>query len=202
MSIVNRARLLDVAANLFAKEGIGALTVRRLAKDLGTSTMALYSHFSGKHELIAAVADEFVIRFERAMREVPVTDDPLFDFIQLTNTYRAISLANSDLYRVAMISGRLSIDADTPRGIREMYRYCADAAGRCLAAGLISAADQNDALMVFWTGVHGQVALEMEQVFADKAQANNAWNNCFEALLTGLSANREAVAERLSRSLR
>ncbi len=190
---IGRGRLLEVAAHIFAAEGAGALTVRRLAGELGTSTMSLYSHFAGKDQLIEATADEFVVRFAQALQAVPVTSDALFDFVRLSNTYRSISLANRDLYRVAMASGRLSIRDDEPSGIRGMFDFCANAVGRCIADDLLAAHDARAGLMVFWTSVHGQVMLETERVF-DSAQAGQeAWETCFTALLIGLGGDRDRV---------
>lgn len=192
-SPLGRDRLLEVAAHIFATEGSGALTVRRLARELGTSTMSLYSHFAGKEQLIEATADEFVVRFAQALQAVPVSDEALFDFICLSNTYRSISLANRDLYRVAMASGRLSISHDTPSGIKGMFEYCANAVARCVDAGSIATVDAQVGLMVFWTGVHGQVTMEMEQIFPSGRAAQDAWETCFRAMLIGLGADRSAV---------
>lgn len=195
-----RGRLLEVAAHIFAAEGAGALTVRRLATELGTSTMSLYSHFSGKDQLIEATADEFVVRFAEALQSVPVTDDALFDFVSLANTYRSISLVNRDLYRVAMASGRLSITRDTPTGMQGMFDYCANAVARCIAQGSLRADDARAGLMVFWTAVHGQVTLEMEQVFPTAQAGQKAWESCFRALLIGMGASPDRAGPVLERA--
>lgn len=194
--MLGRGRMLEIAAHIVATEGAGALTVRRLARDLGTSTMSLYSHFAGKDELIEATADEFVIRFADALRAVPVTDDALHDFVRMSNRYRSISLENRDLYRVALASGRLSLAHDTPHGIRDLFEYCVVAVGRCIAEGSLTVAEPRDGLMVFWTAVHGQVGLEMEQVFQSVEAAQHAWETCFAAVLVGLGAQ-PAVATAL-----
>lgn len=190
---IGRGRLLEVAAHIFATEGAGALTVRRLAGELGTSTMSLYSHFAGKDQLIEATADEFVVRFANALQAVPVTSDSLFDFVRLSNTYRSISLINRDLYRVAMASGRLSIREDEPSGIRGMFDYCANAVSRCIADEWLAVRDARVALMVFWTSVHGQVMLETEQVFDTAKAGQEAWETCFTGLLIGLGGDRDRV---------
>lgn len=199
---IGRGRLLEVAAHIFAAEGAGALTVRRLASELGTSTMSLYSHFAGKDQLIEATADEFVVRFAQALQAVPVTDDALFDFICLSNAYRSISLVNRDLYRVAMASGRLSIARDTPTGMRGMFDYCANAIARCIADGSLRAEDAGAGLMVFWTAVHGQVTLEMEQVFPTAQAGQQAWETCFRALLIGMGASPDQTGLSLKRARR
>lgn len=196
-ALLGRGRLLEIAAHIVATEGAGALTVRRLARDLGTSTMSLYSHFAGKDELIEATADEFVIRFADALRAVPVTDDALHDFVRMSNRYRSISLENRDLYRVALASGRLSLAADTPRGIRDLFEHCVATVGRCIAEGSLKVSDPRDGLMVFWTAVHGQVGLEMEHVFSSAEEAQRAWETCFAAVVVGLGADPKATKAKL-----
>lgn len=47
--------LLARARHIYAGEGPEALSMRRLAQDLGLSTMALYSYFSSKHALLEAL---------------------------------------------------------------------------------------------------------------------------------------------------
>lgn len=38
---------MDAAARLLAKEGAAGMSTRRLAAEVGVSTMALYTHFGG-----------------------------------------------------------------------------------------------------------------------------------------------------------
>jgi len=199
---IARGRLLEIAAHIFATEGAGALTVRRLAQDLGTSTMSLYTHFSGKDQLIEATADEFVVRFADALRSVPLTDDPLFDFVCMSHRYRSVSLEHRDLYRVALVSGRLSIAQDTPRGMKGMFDYCVGAVARCRDAGMLKVLDARQGLTIFWTAVHGQVTLEMERVFPSPRSGLRAWEKCLTALLVGQGARRAQVDVVMERARR
>lgn len=191
--VLRRAHLLELAAHICATEGAAALTVRRLAHDLGTSTMSLYSNFANKEALIQATADEFVVRFADALRAVPITDSPLYDFICLAHSYRSISLDNRDLYRVALVSGRLSLSADSPRGMQGMFDYCARAVARCIASKDLTIADPKVGLMAFWTAVHGQVMLETEKVFASPSAGFRSWEKCLRALLVGQGARADDV---------
>jgi len=54
---LSRAAVVDRALQLADAEGIDALTIRRLATELGVTPMALYWHFRNKEELIAGLAD-------------------------------------------------------------------------------------------------------------------------------------------------
>lgn len=201
MSAVNprpdgRARLLEAAARVLAADGPSGLTVSRLAREVGTSTMALYSNFSGKDELIAATADEFVSRFSAALRVIPRNDDALTEFIELARAYREISLANPHLYRVAFHSGRLSVLEDTPRGMADIYAYVAEVLARCVARGVFPGGEPIPMLLQLWTAIHGQISLELEKVFPSREVANASWDALFRALLVGLGADSADVAGR------
>jgi AcrR family transcriptional regulator len=50
-----RTRLCDAAARLFVEEGEQALSMRRLAAEVGCSAMAPYRYFADKQALIAAI---------------------------------------------------------------------------------------------------------------------------------------------------
>jgi TetR/AcrR family transcriptional regulator, tetracycline repressor protein len=54
---LSRSAVVDRALQLADAEGIEALTIRRLATELGVTPMALYWHFRNKEELIAGLAD-------------------------------------------------------------------------------------------------------------------------------------------------
>jgi AcrR family transcriptional regulator len=54
---LSRAAVADRALRLGDVEGLEALTIRRLAQELGVTPMALYWHFKNKDELLLGVAD-------------------------------------------------------------------------------------------------------------------------------------------------
>ena len=54
---LSRAAVVGRALELADSDGLDALTIRRLATELGVTPMALYWHFRSKEELIAGLAD-------------------------------------------------------------------------------------------------------------------------------------------------
>jgi TetR/AcrR family transcriptional regulator, tetracycline repressor protein len=54
---LSRAAVVERALDLADNDGLDALTIRRLATELGVTPMALYWHFRSKEELIAGLAD-------------------------------------------------------------------------------------------------------------------------------------------------
>jgi TetR/AcrR family transcriptional regulator, tetracycline repressor protein len=54
---LSKATVVDRGLALADAEGLEAVTIRRLAADLGVTPMALYWHFRNKEELLAGLAD-------------------------------------------------------------------------------------------------------------------------------------------------
>lgn len=54
---LSRAQIIDAALEIARREGLAALTIRRLAADLGASRMALYRHVADKDALVDLVMD-------------------------------------------------------------------------------------------------------------------------------------------------
>lgn len=56
---LSREAIVDRALELADVEGIGAITLRRLAREFGVTPMALYWHVANKDELLGAMGDRF-----------------------------------------------------------------------------------------------------------------------------------------------
>jgi AcrR family transcriptional regulator len=54
---ISRDRVLEAAIRIGDEDSLSALTMRRLASELGVGTMTLYSYFRNKNELLDGVAD-------------------------------------------------------------------------------------------------------------------------------------------------
>lgn len=67
----HRTDIVERAIGVLDMYGLPDLSMRRLAKELGIQPSALYHHFSNKQALLAAVADELLVRGAR-----PDVDEP------------------------------------------------------------------------------------------------------------------------------
>jgi AcrR family transcriptional regulator len=61
---LTKQRVLEKAIALADKDGIDALSMRRLGQALGVEAMSLYNHVANKGELVAAMVDSVVEQFE------------------------------------------------------------------------------------------------------------------------------------------
>jgi AcrR family transcriptional regulator len=65
-SRLSRERVLAAAIELADREGIAALTMRRLAEELGTSAMSAYHHVANKDQLLGHMVDRVVEEMDLA----------------------------------------------------------------------------------------------------------------------------------------
>jgi AcrR family transcriptional regulator len=82
---LSRDVILD-AAEAVAREGFGGLTVRAVAGRLGAVPMALYNHFATKEELVDALLDRVLGRFDPP----PHTGDWVQDLRAFARAHRQI----------------------------------------------------------------------------------------------------------------
>lgn len=68
---LSRERIVEAAVGLFDREGPDALTMRRLADELGVGTMTLYGYFRRKEELLDAIVDSGARRVAQSAGEGP-----------------------------------------------------------------------------------------------------------------------------------
>ncbi len=61
-TLLTRERIVEAAGKLVDGEGLEAVSVRRIATELGVAGPSLYNHFATKGEILDAVADAVVAR--------------------------------------------------------------------------------------------------------------------------------------------
>jgi AcrR family transcriptional regulator len=107
--------LLDAAERLVAADGIEALSVRRVAGAVGTTTRAVYSVFGSKDGLVVALGARAFDLLRAAIDLVPATDDPAADLVEAgVGVFRRFVLQHPALFRLAV--QQMEIPADLTEG--------------------------------------------------------------------------------------
>ncbi|MGH3524467.1 MAG: TetR/AcrR family transcriptional regulator, partial [Mycobacterium sp.] len=181
-----RDELVRAAVGLLNDHGPDALQTRKIAAAAGTSTMAVYTHFGGMQQLIAAVAEEGLRQFNAALA-VSQTDDPVADLFVCGIAYRRFAIDHPHLYRLMFGSTSAhginapahnmltltvaEIDDRVPSFARLVHMV-----HRSMLAGRITGSADDDATVVttaaqVWTMIHGFVMLELAGHFGDDGTA-------------------------------
>jgi AcrR family transcriptional regulator len=154
-----RIALIEAAARLIAEEGSAGLSLRRLASEAGTSTMAIYTHFGSMDEVRRAVRLEGFARLASRLSAVEETGDTVADLTLLGWAYYANAVTNPHLYR-AMFMERPIARAHDGIGI-ETFVQLVSGVDRCIRAGRFDPADPVELATQVWSMEHGIVALHL-----------------------------------------
>jgi len=163
-----RAALIEAAARITADEGRHALTLRRLAKDVGTSTMAIYTHFGSMDDLRREVRREGFANLSSYLSSVRRTSDPVADLGLLGWAYYMSATGEPNLYRAMFLDGPVDAE-DVGAGI-DTFELLVAAVRRSVEAGRFSPADPVHLATEFWSVTHGLISLQ----FANLLPASEA----------------------------
>ncbi len=154
-------QIIDVAGQLLATEGSEALTMRRLATELGIKAPSLYKHFPDKQAVEAALIDRgFLIWGNAARRAIAQPGDPI---VNMARTYRTVAREHPHLYRL-MTDATLDRARLTP-GIE-------DWSGAPMGDPFIDP----ELARAFWGFLHGMTILEIDGRFPDDADLDRSWD--------------------------
>jgi AcrR family transcriptional regulator len=195
------ANLLEAAARLLAEQGPSALTTRKLAAAVGTSTMAVYTRFSGMDDLVRALVHEGFRHLAERMGEVGPSDDPVADVAELGMAYRENALEHSHLYAVmfggSTLVGFSLTDEDRTHG-RYTLAILIDAVTRSTQQGRFNTADAQLTAHQMWIALHGLVTLELGGYLTEPYDADT----CFTAQVRGLMCQAGDDADAATASMR
>jgi AcrR family transcriptional regulator len=182
-----RSAVLASAGRLLATEGAGAVTVRAVAREAGTTTRAVYSGFGDKAGLLRALFREAAEAMRRHHEGVPVTADPVAEITALALAYRAGAFEQPNLfglYQGKAVPNLVLTPDDLALAFRSLDRVL-DTLRRCAAAGRLGGRDPEDVARQLWGLVSGLAMLELEGYLGDPILAEARWRDAIGAAMTG-----------------
>lgn len=173
---LSRERALTAAVAVADQDGLKALTMRRLAADLGVEAMSLYYHLPGKEGLLDGLAETLIQEINGAVDRAGTTGD------WRTALRRRFLAAREVMLRHPWAPGLLSSRKTIPFGVYAYY----DAIIATLLGGGFSHRVAHRALHAF-----GSLALGFAQEVFSPAAAGGATD--VEAAEADLTAMAEAL---------
>jgi AcrR family transcriptional regulator len=148
------------------------VTLRALVDSVGTSTMAVYTHFGGMAGLWRAVRQEGFTRLTKKLALVDVSTDPVAELMELGAAYTRNAMTNPYLYRAMFDT---AVDLENPEAADAGFRRLVVAAERARQSGRF--AETCDPVAVatqLWAAGHGLIMLVLSCVLPVEAVAPNA----------------------------
>jgi AcrR family transcriptional regulator len=96
-----REDLVGAAERVLQEEGLAALSLRRVARDVGVAPSAVYNHFKNREALLAAVAADGYHQLEALERKIYLgSGDPESRLRTLARRYLHFAAEHPNLYRL------------------------------------------------------------------------------------------------------
>jgi AcrR family transcriptional regulator len=179
------AALLAAAERAVTEGGIGALSVRGVAGDVGTTTRAVYSLYGSKEGLVAALAARPFELLHEGLESVPVTDDPAADLIDAALMYRRFSNDHPSLWALGM---QFVTRSDTVNAVAwKSLNLLKEKVGRLADAGRLNGRTVDQATLQFHALCEGMAAVELRGR-PDVSDWETMWRQGFEALVAGFAS--------------
>lgn len=161
-AIPTEQRIRSAALRLLEKKGPEAVTMRRLARSIGITPMAIYHHFATREDLLRAVVDREFGDFLELIGNRPIPGSAEEQFEHALDAYLEYALSRPQIFDYVFSKPR-----EDSRRYPEDFRArrsptlnpLADAVGKWMAEGVLEKDDIWEVTLELWAHVHGYIAL-------------------------------------------
>ena len=157
--------LIEAGIEILANEGVGGLSLRKVARKAGVSHAAPYAHFADKQALIAAIASDGHRRIHERLEAVLAnhSNDPLRLLTGSAWAYVSFGLEAPAHYKVTF-SGTLENEHIHPEFVEFSQRniqLLKNIVEQCRAAGILQTEGMDSEMQAIslWGQAHGLVSL-------------------------------------------
>ena len=158
--------LIKAGTEILAREGLGGLSLRRVAKQAGVSHAAPYAHFKDKQALIAAISTEGFKQLYSQIETVKKTHqaEPETLLIETAWAYVQFALNEPDRFKL-MFSSVLEKEKEYPDFVeisQNNFQQLVEVVELCQRANILKDGDSDLIALSVWGTVHGFVSLLLE----------------------------------------
>jgi AcrR family transcriptional regulator len=157
-----KQRVLEAAKTLYADGGYAGLSMRRVAKEAGVSTMASYRHYENKEHLLHELqVHAFALYIEKYLRPLLEIADPWQAVRESQRAYGRFALDDTAYFEIAFmatdeITGLKALTEEGRATIEEAFETSVEITRR--AVGAEHALKET---LRGWAMMHGMLALHL-----------------------------------------
>lgn len=160
---MDRTDILNKACELYLTGGTEAVSMRRLARELGVTAPALYRHYDSREQMLLDVVSE-AYRLCAEYLQVALTGaSPLERFRLAGQGYLDFALDHPKLYEMMYTpTHTLGVEAfpeELTARIASVGQFFNDRVRECIDAGLLRRIDAQDVSLTLWAHAHGLISI-------------------------------------------
>src|SRR5262244_520173 len=174
---------------MLARDGVGGLTTREVARKANTSTPAVYELFGDKAGLVREIFFEGFRELRRSFDALGESGDPREDLVRVVRAFRKFVLENPALSQIMFSRPFADFDpGPAERKAGDSVRlFIVGRVRACIEAGVI-AGDETDIAHVLVSLTQGLVATEAAGwLGSSRASVERRWDLAIQAVLEGLA---------------
>ncbi|HVL25998.1 MAG TPA: TetR/AcrR family transcriptional regulator [Thermomicrobiales bacterium] len=192
------------ASQLISQHGLGGLSMRVLAREVGLTAPTLYGYFPSKEAVVEALTIERVAIVRAYLVRAAADIEPgVPRLLAYARAYRRLALSSADFYSMIMErTGPLAetlgaVDTEAPEGL-DLIRTVAEEVRHAIASGELGPVDPERTVLSLWVTAHGYVSLELAGcppiALRSDEERETAYLSSIEAMLRGLEVTSGATA--------
>lgn len=186
-----REAILTVASRLYRTKGATALSMRRVAGELGVAPNTIYRHFENKDDLIHQILEAGRREFSHLLHGALDAPNARARFYASVEAYLEFVVTHTDYYAALFVTPRAYQGAPLPDAFRERrpatFQFLVDRVDECMREGVFRRDDSVDVAFACWSQIHGFAALYVAGFFAgDAAALRAAVRRCFDQIINGI----------------
>jgi AcrR family transcriptional regulator len=157
---------LAAARRVILEEGLGALSMRRIAKEADVSAPALYRHFDSKEALAWIVVGEGFAFLVQYLSRALAAANPVERFVASGRAYLDFAREKPGYYTLVFGSTMRDLGNDcVPESTRTSgaaaFQMLIDRVRECMDAGVFEEEDARSVALFVWSEVHGLASLRL-----------------------------------------
>ncbi len=157
-----RERILNAAERLYRAGGMDALSIRRVAADVGLTPMAIYRHYRDKDALVDALVAAGFARWEGYLAEAVRAATPVARVAAALSAYRDFALAEPRAFELMFLTPRRGV-ARAPGSLTltpsPSFGAVLASVQQAIADGDLQSGDPAELILIVWSAAHGLIAL-------------------------------------------
>jgi len=181
-----RARILDAARDMFARDGYEAVTMRAIADRIEYSAPVIYGHFQDKNALLQELCFLDFRALGESFARIGRLLDPVERLRRIGAAYVDFALANPAHFRFMFMTPKPYVDDGRMESVRgnpeqDAYAFLCQTVADAIAADCLRPeyTDVARTAQLFWGAAHGIVSLQI-------AKCDDPWIHWDDARATAL----------------
>lgn len=200
-----RERILGCACELYLRDGLEGLSMRKLARRVGVTAPALYRHYESRDQVLADVVRQAYREFTATLYRALEGRTPYERMIRAGEGYLEFALENARWYQILFVSPEQLAMPAFPSDIEAMgwaiHQFWVDRVIECQGAGLLREGDPLKISLTMWAHAHGMLSLYHNGHFPmDEASFRREFEESAVTMMRGVATD-EFVARIANRHI-